>query len=579
MNKIKWIISKKNEELRENIAHHFHLDPIIAQLLINRGLKEAKDIHDFLNPHLNHLIDAFSIQGMTRAVKRLKKAFNDQEKILIYGDYDLDGMTSISLLFSALRSFSSDIYYYIPDRFEEGYGISQKGIQFAIKHNISLIITVDCGITSHKEIKQLNHLNIDTIVTDHHEPLGKLPTAYTIINPKSCDYPFKELAGVGVVFKLAQALYSMLGEKDEAIYEHLDLVALGTIADSVPVLGENRILVKHGLNQLIKSNKKGLKILLEYNNHEDFSNPLSVQDISFDLIPILNSTGRIGNPHHAVDLMLTDSSYRAQYLVKKMLKLNEERKEITQKVLAEARQKAYERNSEGKQKILVLTSSQWHPGVIGIVASRIMEEFLQPVIIISINDGIGKGSGRNQGEFDFSKILLECSDLLDQYGGHQYAAGITIPEEKINMFMQKINQALEANISINQHNEPVIQIDSMIAFDKMNWDFLNNLEILRPFGPGNPQPVFGGRGFPLVSWKRVGKDEKHLKLSIGKGGTYFDGIAFQMAEKSLDIMNDNTINVAFHLGINCWNGKQSIQLMIKDIKSSVRRIKVNGSKK
>ncbi len=579
MNKIKWIIAKKNEELRENIVHQFCLDPIIAQILINRGLKEAKDIQNFLNPQLHHLLDPFSLQGMTRAVLRIKKAFTNEDKILIYGDYDLDGMTSTGLLFSVLSGFCTDIYYYIPDRFEEGYGISQKGIQFAIEHHISLIITVDCGITSYQEIQQLNDYDIDTIVTDHHEPPEELPTAYAIINPKSCEYPFKELAGVGVVFKLAQALYSILGEKDEAIYEHLDLVALGTIADSVPVLGENRVLVKYGLEKLIISSKKGLKMLLNRPDNGNLSNSLSVQDISFDLIPILNSTGRIDNAHYTVDLLLTKSSYRAEYLVTKMLKLNEERKQITQKVLAEAREKAYEINLAGKQKILILTSSQWHPGVIGIVASRIMEEFSQPVIMISIKDGIGKGSGRNQGEFDFSKILLACSDLLDQYGGHQFAAGITIPESNIGLFNQKINQSLETNLSINQHNGPNIQIDSMIAFDKMNWDFLNHLEKLRPFGPGNPQPIFGGHEFPIVSWKRVGKDEKHLKLSLGKKGSYFDGIAFQMAEKSQDVMDEGIVDVAFLLEANFWNGKKSIQLMIKDIKPSVRSMKKNGFKK
>jgi len=579
LNKIKWIIAKKNEALREDIAHQFCLDPIIAQLLINRGLKESEDIQNFLNPSLNHLINPFFLQGMNKAVKRIKEAFNNEEKILIYGDFDVDGMTSTGLLFSALRSFSTNIYYYIPDRFEEGYGISQNGIQFAIKYHISLIITVDCGIASHQEIKQLNDLNIQTIVTDHHEPMEELPAAFTIINPKSCDYPFKELAGVGVVFKLAQALYATLREKDEAIYNHLDLVTLGTIADSVPILGENRVLVKYGLSQLVNSGKIGLKTLLEHCNYEHLSNPLSVKDISFDLIPILNSTGRIGDPNDTVDLLLTDSTYRAQYLFKKMLKLNEERKTLTQKVLTEARRMASEKNLPGRQKILVLASSQWHPGIIGIVASRLMEEFAQPVIMISVSEGMGKGSGRNQGEFDFPRILSECSDLLDKYGGHQYAAGITISEEKIDLFSQKINQILETNQSINQYNGPVIQIDSLIGFEKMNWDFLNFMEKMKPFGPGNPQPIFGGHKFPLVSWRKVGKDEKHLKVSLGKKGTYFDGIAFQMAEKYLEIKSDSAINIAFHLGVNCWNGKESIQLLIKDIKSTARRIKDCGSKK
>ena len=571
-NKIKWIIANENEELSKDIAHQFCLDPIIAQLLINRGLKEPKDIEDFLNPKLDDLINPFTFQGMTRTVERIKEALYNQENILIYGDYDVDGITSTTLLFSALSIFSSNIYYYIPNRFEEGYGISQEGILFAIKYHISLIITVDCGITSHQEIKKLSDMDIDTIVTDHHEPLGQLPEAYSIINPKICDYSFKDLAGVGVAFKLAQALFTILEKENKAIYEHLDLVALGTIADSVPLLGENRILVKYGLSRLINSRKKGLIRLLEHSNYENLSNPLLVRDISFGLIPILNSTGRIGNPKHAVDLLLTDSSYRANFLVNEMLELNEERKTITQKVLLEAKKMAYEINLQDKQKILVLSSSHWHPGVIGIVASRIMEEFAQPVIMISVSNGIGKGSGRNQGEFDFSKILPECSDLLVKYGGHQYAAGLTISENRIALFRKTLNQILEDNKNINRHNEPIMKIDTSIALDKMNWSFLKFMEKLRPFGPGNPQPIFGGYKFPLVSWRKVGKEEKHLKLRLGKKGSNLDGIAFQMAERCQHIMSDNMINVAFHLGVNCWNGKESIQLMIKDIQSTVRRI-------
>ena len=568
MNKIRWIIARDNEEIKENIVHQFGLDPIIARLLTNRGLQDTGVIEDFLDPRLENLINPFSLEGMGKAVRRIRQAFDNKEKILIYGDYDVDGITSTALLFSILKAFSTDIYYYIPDRSDEGYGISQKGIQFAIQYQISLIITVDCGITSHQEIQELSDLHIDTIVTDHHEPLKQLPKAFTIINPKSCDYPFKELAGVGVAFKLAQAIYASYGEKNSRIYQHLDLVALGTIADSVLMLGENRILVKYGLSRLVERDKVGLKTLFEHFEHRNFSHSLLVEELSFGLIPVLNSTGRIGNPHHAVDLLLTDSSYRAQFLVEKMLKLNDERKILTQKVLEEARKLAYEKNAIKKQKILILASDQWHPGVLGIVASKIMEEFLQPIIMISINGGIGKGSGRNQGEFDFSKILFGCSDLLIQYGGHQYAAGLTIDEENIDLFNQRINKIIGTDSSFNPFNEPFIQIDSIVGFEKISWDFLTVLEKFKPFGPGNPQPVFGGYQYPLVSWKRVGKDERHLKINLGKAKaeSCIDGIAFQLGKKALEVIKDKNIDVAFHLAKNYWNGKESIQLMIKDIK-------------
>ena len=572
MNKIKWIIAKKDEELMNNIAHQFFLDPVIAQLLINRGLKDTKDIDAFLNPRLDYLVNPLDLQGMAKTIERLKLAINKQEKILIYGDYDVDGITSTSLLFLVLSTFSSNVYYYIPDRSEEGYGISQKGIKFALQYHIALIITVDCGITSHKEIKQLNNLGIDTIISDHHEPQENLPKAHSIINPKSCDYIYKDLAGVGVVFKIVLALYKVLKKDPKPLYEHLDLVALGTIADSVPILGENRILVKYGIEKLINSRKKGLKKLIENCKYDCSFDNLTVRDISFNLIPVLNSTGRIDNPKHAVDLLLTDSSYRADYLVDKMLKLNQVRKEITQKVLNEARKMASESKLMRRNKILVLSSNEWHPGIIGIVASRLMEEYSRPAMIISVSNGVGKGSGRNQGEFDFSKVLSSCSDLLVKYGGHQYAAGITILKEKIDVFRERINEILSDNQQISLHDEPIVEIDALISLDKMNWDFLNYIEKFRPFGPGNPQPVFCGYKFPLASLKKVGKDEKHLKLSLGERRKYFDGIAFQMADKYIDIINDNAINIIFQLGINSWNGKNAIQLIIKDIKSTVRRI-------
>jgi len=508
---------------------------------------------------------------MPKAIERIRKAINNGENILVFGDYDVDGMTSTALLFTVLKRFSTNIYYYIPDRFEEGYGLSQKGIEFVKKYHINLVITVDCGSTANKEIDKLNCLNVDTIITDHHEPLANRPSAYAIINPKMCNYPFKDLAGVGVVFKLSQALYKAFQIEEKYLEENLDLVALGTIADSVNVLGENRILLKYGFDKLLNSNKKGLRMLLENNNQSFLSGSQIERDISFGLIPILNSTGRIDNPHHAVDLLLTDSNYRADHLINKMRILNDKRKSITLKILEEARQMVSEKIEIKKQKVLVLSSRGWHPGVIGIVASRIMEEFSQPVIMISVSEGIGKGSGRNQGEFDFSKILSSCSELLQQYGGHQYAAGITISEEKIEPFSEKINYILRNNSLINQSDQPVINVESIIKYEDINWNLINLIEDMRPFGPGNPQPVFGGYGYPVISWRKVGKEKKHIKLSLGKPENPFDGIAFHLAGQSLEIKNENIIDVAFQLTNNYWNGKNSIQLIVKDIKSSVRR--------
>lgn len=547
-------------------------------MLINRGLNNTESISDFLNPELSNLLNPFLFTEMEKAVERISVALQNEEKILVYGDYDVDGITSTSLLYSALSNFSSNIYYYIPDRFEEGYGISEKGTKFIIKYHISLIITVDCGITSFKEIECIKKYNIDTIITDHHEPTGTIPKALSIINPKSCDYPFKELAGVGVAFKLIQALYMFLGKDKNLTYDYLDLVALGTIADSVPVLGENRIFVKYGLEKLNDSKRIGIKKLVEKCRVETNGNNLSVQELSFNLIPVLNATGRIGNPKIAVDLLLTDSTDLSEYLVQNMIELNDKRKAKTQVVLNEAREMACYANSDDKQKILVLSSEGWHSGIIGIVASRIMEEFKQPVIMISENDIIGKGSGRNQGEFDFSKVLPECSDLLIKYGGHQYAAGITISIDKIDLFRDRINQVLSTKEFTYQCSEPSINIDSFISIDKVNWKFFRDIEKLEPFGFGNIKPIFGGLEYYLDSWRKVGKDESHLKLSIGEKRTCFDGIAFRMAEKSHILLNAKNIDIAFQIGVNYWNGKKNLQLIIKDIKPTFRRMEKNGSK-
>ena len=554
--------------MQNSIAEQFNLHPLLAQLLINRGVKKEKEINHFLKPQLADLNNPFLLDGVDKAINRIKKAFHNGEKILIYGDYDVDGITSTALLFLVLSNYSTNIYYYIPDRFEEGYGIGKKGIDFACRYGIDLVITVDCGITSIETIKELKSNHIDTIVTDHHQPLNILPEALAIINPKCCNYPFKELAGVGVAFKLAQALLSDNDQQKESIYEHLDLVALGTIADSVLLCGENRILVKNGIRQLQQTNKIGLRKLLTYKNRK-LSEPVSTKDLAFDVIPILNSAGRIASSQLAVDLILTTSSYRAEYIIKKMIVMNDKRKALTEKVLSEAKQMLQLKKNIDQLGVIVLANYDWHPGVNGIVASKLMEEYNKPFVIISLRDGIGKGSGRNSGEFDFAKVLTQCSSTLNRFGGHQCAAGITILESQINEFDQTINKIIKKDSSKRDADKVILKVDSEMIIESIDWNLLKNLSILEPYGPGNPEPLFCSYHFPVISWKKVGKKQNHLKISLGKDGNYLNGIAFKMADRSEDIGNKmKKIDLVFQLGINRWNGQKSIQLLIKDIKLS-----------
>jgi len=550
------------------LSKELNISPILARLLINRGTKEALSARRFLKADFKDLRDPYIFQDMEKAVDKILKVINNNERILIYGDYDVDGITSVALLFSILKEFTTNLYYYIPNRFQEGYGLNEEAIDIAFKNNFKLIITVDCGISSICEIEKANNYGIDVIVIDHHQPQKDIPSAVAIINPK-CDtnYPFKELAGVGVSFKVAQALYLKLGKNQDDLQNLLDYVALGSIADSVPFIDENRILIKHGIKMLNQTKKEGLKALITESG-VNYGN-LGTREVNFSLAPRINAAGRLGDSKLALELLLTDSKFKAEYLSQKLNEINKCRKEIGDNVLREARKLASVQVKEEDNKVLVLASENWNQGVIGIIASRLADEFTRPVIVISKKDEIAKGSGRSIDGFHLYNVLELCQDILINFGGHKLAAGITIKSNKIPEFKSRINE-ISQNFIKEDDLSPELKIDARISLGNINFSLVKDINILEPFGIGNPQPVFCSYKNTISNWKLVGEKGQHLKLRIKEENRTLEGIGFKLSRLGNQIFSENkVVDLAFNIELNKWNGMENVQLNIKDIKTII----------
>ena len=568
VNKIEWRVSKENKKLQSELSKELNISPILAQLLINRGTKETLNARRFLKADLKDLRDPYIFQDMEKAVAKILRAINNNERILIYGDYDVDGITSVALLFSILREFTTNLYYYIPNRFQEGYGLNKEAIDIAFKNNIKLIITVDCGISSVSEIEKANNYGIDVIVTDHHQPQKDIPSAIAIINPKyDTNYPFKELAGVGVSFKVAQALYSKLKKNQDDLWSLLDYVALGSIADSVPFIDENRILIKYGLKMLNQTKKEGLKALI-IESGVNYGN-LGTKEVNFALAPRINAAGRLGDSKLALELLLTNSESKAKYLSRKLSEINKRRKEIGDNILREARKLASKQVKEEDNKVLVLASENWNQGVIGIIASRLVDEFNRPAIIISKKDGIAKGSGRSINGFHLYNVLELCQDILINFGGHKLAAGITIESNKISEFKSRINEISQDFIKEDDLS-PELKIDARISLSNINFGLVKDINILEPFGIGNPQPVFCSYNNTISDWRLVGEKREHLKLKIREENSKLEGIGFKLGRIGNQIFSKNkVVDLAFNIELNKWNGTENVQLNIKDIKTII----------
>lgn len=556
-----WRIKAPNADVQENLASALNISRVTAQLLANRGITDPKTAKEFLNSSLASCHDPMLLKDMDKAVARIKKAVSAGEKILVYGDYDVDGMTSVALLLSALKALGADAVSYIPNRIEEGYGLNLPAIKKVERIGATLIITVDCGIGSFKEIEFAKSLNIDVIVTDHHEIMdGRVPDACAVINPMQaeCRYPFKHLAGVGVAYKLVKALYENTPHIAE---DFLDLVSLGTVADVAPLVGENRILTKHGLDELNRKDRVGLSALMDVAGLTD--KDISAGHIGFALGPRINAMGRVGSPEKALELLLSNDRAEAMKLARMLDAENRNRQKIEAKIVDEAIAKVEREVNFKDHKVIVLASEGWHPGVIGIVSSRIVEKYYRPVILISLDGKLGKGSGRSVEGFHLFDYLFKCKDLLAGFGGHELACGVTIEKDKIDEFRDRLNNEAAKDLRGEAFSRG-LDIDMDVPLDMITEDVIREMDALAPFGNENPRPVLSSTNLIVKDGPRqIGKNG--FKLWVTNNKVTCEAVSFGRGSL-ISPQRGSGVDLAYIPSINDWQGVQSIQLELRDIK-------------
>jgi single-stranded-DNA-specific exonuclease len=562
-----WKINENVNYMATALAEHLGVSPLLCQLLINRGLSEPLKAEAFLTPDLTQLHDPFLFKDMERAVGRLEQAIQKRERVLIYGDYDVDGISSVALMIRVLaRCLPGNLLYYIPKRLEEGYGLHLNSLEKAFSKDIDLVITVDCGISACDEASYLKTKGIDLIITDHHEPPPNLPEAYAILNPKIPDsgYPFSQLAGVGVTYKFLQALSRTAGitELPGRLSDNMDLVALGTIADIVPLLEENRVLVKYGLEKIQKTGNLGLQSLIQVTGLKD--KELNCSHIGYIIAPRINAAGRIGNPNLGLKLLLTNEPVLALELAQELEKANKTRQEIETHVWQEAQQKVEDCPRMLEDHALVLSGAGWHLGVIGIVASKLVDQYHKPVVLIGLDGEEGRGSGRSIPGFNLFEAVSACSQFLTRFGGHEFAAGISIQRDQIPSFTESFLQLTRERIMKEALN-PVIVVESLVDFNQLTLDLARELEKLAPYGSANPVPILGCRSLDIIDFKNVGENGKHLKLKISNKEITREGIGFNLGFVNQELASAQEVDVAFSLEENNWNGFTQVQLNLKDI--------------
>jgi single-stranded-DNA-specific exonuclease len=554
-----------NKKKVNQLSNDLSVDPILASLLVQRNIDSFKKAKEFFRPSLEDLHDPFLLKDMDRAVSRIEKAIIDNENILIYGDYDVDGTTSVSLVSSYLKTITNHIATYIPDRYDEGYGISYQGIDFASDNNFSLIIALDCGIKAIEKVSYATQKNVDFIICDHHKPGDEIPKALAVLNPKrvDCTYPYKELCGCGVGFKLVHALASRRGQTIEDIQQYLDLVATAIAADIVPITGENRILTYYGLEVINSNPRNGIKAII----HQINKKKLTITDVVFIIAPRINAAGRIKHGNYAVEL-LTEMNYEAALdFAASIEKFNLERKELDKKITYEALQQIESANEKEKFSTVVY-SENWHKGVIGIVASRLIESFYRPTLVFTKSGNKLAASARSVRGFDVYEALNECSEYLEQFGGHKYAAGLTLDPKNYSAFKNKFEEVVKATID-KKLLIPEITIDLELELSEITPKFFRILQQMGPFGPQNMKPVFKTTSVRDNGYgKTVGADKSHLKLSIidGADKKTYNAIGFGLGNKIKSIKGD--FDIAYSLDENEWKGNTSIQLLLKDLKNT-----------
>ncbi len=546
------------------LSKAINVNQYLCAVLIQRGITDFERAKQFFRPSLDQLHDPFLMRDMDRAVDRLKQAIDRNEKILIYGDYDVDGTTAVSLVYRFLKSFYENCEFYIPDRYSEGYGVSEKGIEWAEANGFTLIIALDLGIKSSDMVKVAGHKGIDFIICDHHLPGKDMPSAVAVLDPKreDCDYPFQELSGCGIGFKLIQAFARRHGKEDE-LYANLDLVAVSIASDIVPIDGENRILAHFGLKKLNENPSPGLRALKEI---AAIKNDLDISGVVFTLGPRINAAGRVDHADGAVELLIARTQEEANSLAEKVNVNNDVRREFDTSITEEAIQMIENDELLRQAKSTVLFKSSWHKGVIGIVAARCVERFYRPTVILTESNGLITGSARSVNGFNLYEALVKCADLLEKYGGHKYAAGLTMKKENLEDFRNRFEEVVAASVT-EEMLTPVVDVDLVLPFDVITPKFISVLRQLAPFGPENHNPVFEARNVFVFNSLASFKD-RHVRFLAGQKGqqNVFNAVGFDMMEHYSRLAAGDYCRMAFTVEENTYNGITSIQLRIKDIK-------------
>lgn len=574
------LVPQADKSATDKLAAELNISPVLANLLIQRGVRTFEEARKFFRPSLDELYDPFLMKDMDKAIARLQKAVTSGEKILVYGDYDVDGTTSVALVYSFLHEFYPHVDYYLPDRYKEGYGISNQGIEFARDNGFTLIVALDCGIKSIDKVEYAAGFGIDFIICDHHRPGDQLPAAVAVLDPKRSDdeYPFKELSGCGIGFKLIQAYAAKTGMPFDSVRKHIDLVAISTAADIVPIVDENRILAHFGLRQLNMRPRHGVEAILNLNKMQrsEFPQPdgtverrynLTISDLVFTIGPRINAAGRIHDARHAVDLLISSNTAEALANSVRVNEHNTERKSLDVKITQEALNIIQEDSQFARKKTTILFHPEWHKGVIGIVASRLMERYYRPTIIFTESNGMATGSARSVRDFDIYNAIESCSDLLEQFGGHMYAAGLTLKIENLEKFTERFEEVVASTIEDRMLIQE-IQIDAELRLADITPSFYSVLKQFAPFGPGNMSPVFRTENVRDTGLSRV-VGNNHLKLNVAEDeNTRFgtDGIAFQMGQFHPFISRRIPFDVCYTIEENTYNGRTTLQLNVKDIK-------------
>ncbi|NTW04878.1 MAG: single-stranded-DNA-specific exonuclease RecJ [Peptococcaceae bacterium] len=567
--KKKWRIKFADPILTYILKNELKISLVLAKLLVNRGIVTAREAKGFLEAGPDEMHNPFLMADMDRAVARLKLALDKQQKILIYGDYDADGITASALLVKAIGRLGGLVNYYIPDRIEEGYGLHLGALTKAGEQGCELVVTVDCGISALETVR-LNRLNNgpDIIITDHHEPLEVLPEAISVLNPKrkDCNYPFKTLAGVGVALKLVQALYSVSDQEDsDGWKDFFDLACLGTVADIVPLNGENRIIVKYGLEAIANTDRVGICELMRVSGVKP--EQLDTRKLGFALVPRINAAGRVGDPSQAVRLLLTEDGNEAVELALLLHRNNQERQRIESLVLADAMGILDAEPGLSEGQAIVLASEKWHSGVVGIVSSRLVDRYFKPVLLIALEENEGKGSGRSIPGIHLYQAISHCGEYLSRFGGHAQAVGFSISPDKIESFRNALNNYL-IETTDSAAFIPGINFDAEVSLDEVDDLLVQEISKLEPFGHCNPDPVLACSNISVLSCREIGKNGGHLKMVIGEKGLTMDGVGFKMADCLDEISSASLVDLAFIPSINQWQGRSSIQLEIKLIRES-----------